>query len=200
MIEARLSAHLPSQHGVGEELLDEHFDATIQELPRGHVAVVALLQPKDAGTVQTADGPKRWVKYEIVRLEVPAGADSHRARDLILSGHAHRVGGDVLPLDFTTRQEDDQKALLLERAFDWAERREVDLNESWWGRYDQQHVPAPRNASYQQLRDFCIDEGILEPDEDRASDADSAGVPAAAFSDTGEPSLDGDDDTAGGEE
>lgn len=81
----------------------------------------------------------------------------------------------IIRLDVLDTRNDEQRDLLLEELFAWAENSEVDLVQRWWERHDRQFVPDPRSASLALLRSFAIDERVFAGSADEPGDLDGAG-------------------------
>lgn len=187
---AKLKSKLPADgHGLNQRLADAYYQARAKGQPMDDLIVVGRL----SGIGHGEEKGKPWVSFEFQQLEVVA-EDWERKNvvDILTNASDKRHGGAQLPLDFETRNADEQRRFLCDAIDEWASEEGFtpgEVGEQYRTHFgiDGDDVspdgafPHPdwQKAAPHHLREFALTVGAIA-DEPVSSDPDDEGEEAAS--------------------
>lgn len=192
MTAARLVSNPAEGHGLTQRITDPLFHSLANDEDVDAIPCVVLLRPVGHGSRNTANGRKQFVQFEVARLEpIHDEHDADQVRHMIQTAWDRRHSAQTLPLDWPSRNDEDQRRFLFGLIDEWAAeegKQPGEIAEAWRdhfgidvGTTDTPAGYAPvdyRKADAHRLREFCLSVGVI---------ADSAAeVAAEAATDQGD--------------
>lgn len=189
MTAARLVSNPAEGHGLVSRLTDPLFHALANDEEVESIPCVVLLKPVGHGSRNTANGRKQFVQFEVARIEpISDEHDAEQVRHLIQTAWDRRHTVQTLPMDWPSRNDNEQRQFLFSLIDEWAAEENKtpgEVAEAWRDHFgidhDAKDTPpgyAPvdyRKADAHKLREFCLSVGVLA-DDDVADTDDDNGV------------------------
>lgn len=140
MTDAKLRPSPSAGHGLTPRILDRVYADRIAGRDPGTIVALVEFKAVEHGEKDTAEGTKRFVKWEAAKVEPFTDPhDAEQARWQLKTAWDKRHGGEQLAADFDQLDTDEQRRKLLALVDEWAAEEGLtpaDVQERWrtqWG-------------------------------------------------------------------